>query len=247
MQEEIKEYEITKFKRNSIIEKKLAEINIEMNEKLENIEVVKMRELQKTFKIYQKIIKELIAENKRTEKKIESLINENAALKGERNRENIEKFKNSSFFLEENDSSRKILMQNDSFGLARKNLNHDFFSKPVMKITHEEVDQEKILPNKLFQLERNNSNDTQKTTKYEMNLRKILRKSIFLDNQMEFNFKSDSLDVYNINLTLKENIATLSLDDIEIMKDKGNNNIFSNFFFLTNRFIFILRSRKFSI
>ena len=148
MEAEIKEYEVLKFKKDHVIEKRGTYpcMNIEMKEKFENIEGIKMRELQKTFKIYQKIIKELIEENKKKEKKIENLLNENAALKGENRKEVLEKFRDSSSFsLEENDSSRNILIQNDSFGLARKNFNLDFFKKPAMKITHEEVDQETIL------------------------------------------------------------------------------------------------------
>ena len=229
MKEEIKEYEISKFKKKSIIEKRMVEINIEMKEQFEKLEEVKMRELQKTFKIYQKIIKELLEENKKKENKIESLIHENTALKREKNKdkEAFEKFRGSSLFLEENDSSRNILMQNNAFGFTKKN----FFHKPAMKITHEEVEHEKIVPLKSPHLEKDNPNNTKKTATHEMNLRKIPRKSIFLENQMEFNFESDSLDVFNINFFLKNNITTLSLDDFEIRKDKGNNTLFSKFVF----------------
>ena len=101
-----------------------------------------------------------------------------------------------------------------------------------MKIIHEEVDQElplqdflpiKITHEEADQIQKNViSNYTKNTAKLEIDIKKIPRKSIVLENQMEFNLDDDLLNVFSINLILKENIANLNLNDFEIRKDKGN-------------------------
>ena len=191
-----------------------------MKEKLttEN-ELNEIKDLQKIFKIYQKIIKELMKENQEKDKKIEILIKENEMIKETHSTKLI---KDSSFLIDqENDSSKKILIKNYDLNFSKTKRNSSFFSKQKIKISDEE-EQEKIFlhdPEQIF--EKTPEKIIQTTSQIKLNLKRIPRKSIFLQDQIEFN-SDDSLDLITINFTLENYICLLNIDDFEIGKSKSN-------------------------
>ena len=240
MQIELNEYEINKFNKgpNSISMGKISHINIEMKEKLSNRnELNEIKELQKIFKFYQKIIRELMKENHEKDQKIENLIKENEMIK-ETHCKNF--FKDSSFLVnQENNSSRDILIKSCDSNLAKKNQNPVFFSKLKMKRADEELEPEKIFLDDPEQTFEKPDEIILTTSQIKLNLKRIPRKSIVLQDQTEFDI-DDTLAYFTINFTLENCISSFKIDDFEIGKSKSNQypkviNIF-NFY----RYIFIL-------
>ena len=216
MQIELNEYEVNKFNKgpSSIIAERISNINIDMKEKLSNQnELNELKELQKIFKIYQKIIRELMKENYEKDKKIENLIKENKMIK---ETHYTTKFKDSSFLIDqENDSSRNILRKSCDLNFAKMNQNPFFLSKQKMKIADEEVEKEKIFLDDPEHTLEKPEEIIHRTSQIKLNLKRIPRKSIVLQDKIEFNI-DDSLELFNINITFENYFSALNLDDFDI-------------------------------
>ena len=177
--------------------------------------------MHKTYKNYQRIIKELIEKNNKNEARIESLLSEIETLK-EKNKKESDKLKESSFlFNEENESSRNILIKDGD--LSFRKFIPNFFRLYPQKIANEEVEEEKLQATNFLCSNKFNWNEkseriTKKRLEYQLNLQRITRKSIVLGNQFEFNPENDFLDFLNLNVCLLNNRLNLNFKDFLMVR-----------------------------